>query len=649
MNKLSINIGLFGVVSVGKSTFLNAISGVQYSDTEIRKTTQIPQVYLESEPGEKVPDASVIRKKNRELNRKFFMNISFGKNGFDTCQPTYHRISRLHDLFDLKIIDPNLRINIYDIPGLNDPFNKDIYFEWVRKNIKIFDIIIFITDVTRGLNNSDETDILELLLESMTKSKAVMICLMNKCDDIYYDNDQCDIVFEDEEHAKNYIYANNILINMAKKYGFEQNGNRVRAFIPISSETCFIYRSIMGNHKLSKKYLNKLGKNECGTNKWKNMEEKEKEKILEDVIVKLRDNYSTKIMDTGYVEVRKIIQDVIINNKFEFLMSHYEDNVRKLELQNIENVDEYINMIKDCRDFLEQIKSLALNSLNNAPNISNEVSERFPYTTLWKYVENTVTNYVNQIKNMNLNIVRDKDLVDVKEFDKIHCTIQNHCIIFDTLLRELQCIPEYPKSFMMEKSQEVRSILLKFYDQIFNIEPRDQIYIHPDNLLSYLEVIGTYVPDHFDRYCLKFLELNCNPKCKHLILHENKLLNLIDYICRKIRDPNNLKSIKKYIGILLLYKIHIMSNKPLEFYFHYLIKLKKLIRIYSKNYVTEIDIISEVVNKNISLLLGTNNIFTCSRVVDIEKVRSLITSNLPLEEIMEMKFEKVVLTFLGLS
>ncbi|MEM3062824.1 MAG: hypothetical protein QW303_04690, partial [Nitrososphaerota archaeon] len=281
-------------------------------------------------------------------------------------------------------------------------------------------------------------------------------------------------------------------------------------------------------------------------------------------------------------------------------------------------------------------------------NAANNMSERFSYAIMWKYVENTVTRYVDQIKNMNLKIVRNRDLVDIREFDEIHSAIQNHCINFDTLLEELERIPEYPKSFMMEKCQEVRSVLLKFYDQLFDIEPRDQVQLRPDNLVSYLEVIGSYAPNYFDHYCFKFLELSCNPKCKHLILYENNLLSLVDYICLNIRDPNNLKNIRKCLAILLLYKIRIMSNKPLEVYFHYLIKLKKLIKIYGKNYITEIDLISEVVNKNISLVLGTNNIFIRSRVVDVEKIRQLIVSNLPPDEVMEMKFEKDVLTFLGL-
>ena len=48
MDKFDINIGLFGCVSVGKSTFLNAIAGKQYSDAEIKKTTMVPQVYVQA-------------------------------------------------------------------------------------------------------------------------------------------------------------------------------------------------------------------------------------------------------------------------------------------------------------------------------------------------------------------------------------------------------------------------------------------------------------------------------------------------------------------------------------------------------------------------------------------------------------------------
>ena len=162
MGKIEINIGLFGCVSVGKTTLLNAMTGKQYSDTEIKKTTMIPQAYFENNSSMDENDSQLIRTMNREKNEEILKDIDANMFSIEKCQPIYHNINKIYDLFDPSIIDPNLKINIYDVPGLNDSESRNIYFEWVKLNIKMFDIIIFMTDITKGLNNSDEIDILNL-------------------------------------------------------------------------------------------------------------------------------------------------------------------------------------------------------------------------------------------------------------------------------------------------------------------------------------------------------------------------------------------------------------------------------------------------------------------------------------------------------
>ena|SRR5271154_2078432 len=90
MNQFRINIGLFGCVSVGKSTFLNAIVGRQYSDTEIKKTTMVPQIYIEND--ENPTNASIIRYKNRTTNEEISKIIDMNQFRYEKCQPIYHQM-----------------------------------------------------------------------------------------------------------------------------------------------------------------------------------------------------------------------------------------------------------------------------------------------------------------------------------------------------------------------------------------------------------------------------------------------------------------------------------------------------------------------------------------------------------------------------
>ncbi len=217
MDKLSIKIGLFGAVSVGKSMLLNAIAGVQYSDSEIKKTTMIPQAYTEKSDTTTISEPSYIRTKNKEINEHVSSEIETGSFSLSKCQVLHHSIGKLYDLVENSDNSDDTQIVIYDTPGLNDSASKDIYFSWVKNNLEMFDIIIFVTDILHGLNNSDEVEILQLLIESLKNSKSRMICVINKCDDIYFDQQQNDLVFEDKEKENIYIQANNILYELIKK------------------------------------------------------------------------------------------------------------------------------------------------------------------------------------------------------------------------------------------------------------------------------------------------------------------------------------------------------------------------------------------------------------------------------------------------
>jgi len=593
MDKFEINIGIFGSVSVGKSTFLNAIAGKQYSDAEIKKTTMVPQVYSETE--ENPHDAQTIRKNNRLANEAVTKEIDLNQFTTMRCQPIYHNIDRICDLFDPEIIDSRLKINIYDIPGLNDSASKNIYFEWVKQNIKLFDIIIFMTDITKGLNNSDETEVLHLLMDSMKKYKIKMICLMNKCDDIYYDSDQNDLVFEENEQENIYIQANNILVDIAKIYGFDSNGGFFTPFFPISSENCFIYRALIKdpNCELDQIHQNRLCKNECGSNQWKKMTSEEKDLMFKNIVSDLQQTYNNKILDTGYLAVKTIIQNTIITNKLEFIKNHIELDLKDLEVANIENISDYINLVKKYATRLSQ-----------ASLLENNIS----YDILWQNVQKSISNYVNTVNKDSTKIIRCKDFIPFKEFELLHASMEIYCINFATFVEAIKIIPEYPEDFVMGKQKELVDKLLCIYNQLYSIETTDQMHTCPANLLHFLELIKIYAPDELDNLATNFLQIYTNPKCKHISAYPNEFVQLMDYI---VKTTN--KKMDYFYSIIcqiLINKQQYMQNKlDDENYICYIVQMKKLIvsvRDKSCDKITVFDILYEVINKNIFTCLGTN-------------------------------------------
>lgn len=641
MDKLELNIGIFGCVSVGKSTFLNAIAGQQYSDAEIKKTTLVPQVYTEAD-GEPT-NAVIVRSKNREANEKVLRELELNEFNVGKCQPIYHQIDKICDLFDQSIIDPNIKINIFDVPGLNDSSSKDVYFEWVKQNIKKFDVIIFMTDITRGLNSSDETEVLHLLMESMAKTKARMICLMNKCDDIYFDKDASDLIFEETGQESIYLQANNILADIAKSHGFCQGSDRFTAFLPISSENCFIYRALIKNPtcELDQNYQNRLCKNECGANKWKNLNNYEKQEMLKNIVFELQNTYESKILDTGYLEVKDIIQKTIIHNKIEFLMNHLDNDVKDLAVQTVEDVSVYISLIDKYKNRLSIIGELENKSKDRAG------VKKLSYETFWKNITSTINNYVQHVSYTK---IKPRDLQEYKEFDTLHSGLQHHCLNFKLLVESLGVIPEYPAFFMGEKQNAVIGKLLHIYNQLITMDVGDHVPTRPNSLMSYLSIINIYAKDKFDYYAEKFLDFSCSNKYKHLFLYEKELQELILYINSNItKEYRNVFS--KQIATILLNKVNLMADKNYQYYFYYLVNLKKIIgratkkaiRVeYSQQTITFLLSFKEIVSKNISTTLGTQSVSNIyKQEIDNVKASNILSSIfVQPQELSSLRFER---------
>ena len=605
MNKFEINIGIFGNVSVGKSTLLNAITGQQYSDTEIKKTTMVPQAYIGENTNDyntdNIINANTIRNINRKNNEQISQLIDNNQFNIDKCQTIYHNIDKICDLFDPTIIDPNLKINIYDIPGLNDSASKDIYFEWVKQNVNMFDIIIFMTEISRGLNNSDEIEVLRLLLESIKKYNSKMICLINKCDDIYYDSEQNDLVFEDIEQQNIYIQANNILTDIAKSYNFEanDNNNNFTPFLPISAENCFIYRALIKNPlcELDPNHKNKLCKNECGLNQWKKMTNDEKENLFQQILKNIQQTYDNKILETGYLAVKEIIQNTIVNNKSQFIINHIENDIKQLDLPVIENITEYIKIISKYVSTIEQANII--------------IDNKSCYESFWKHVSSTINNYLFHILKINTKIVNYGEFINIEEFDSVHTMMQNHCMNFKILIDSINKIPGYPRATIQAFESRIHNKLLSIYECISNFKFIDQFHVCPANIKRYLEIIKTYAPERFYYFSVKFTKKFCDTSCNHITSNPDDFIDLMTYISKNNSENDNVFII--IICKILINKQNQIQTKSPEKYFMYLVQMKKLLKNYYRennlhleSKISPIDIFYEVICKNISLFLGTS-------------------------------------------
>jgi GTPase Era involved in 16S rRNA processing len=187
----TLNIGILGCISTGKSTLMNSLFAQTYSDMKIKKTTMCPQVYQTDKKIVKNKSyAKDVRKQNEELNKKLYDEGTANK-----CEEILYQVLPIPDIFDELKNGDKIEYRIYDIPGLNDSATKNIFYDYVRKNFYKFDVVIYNIDINSGLNTTDELDILNLIKSCVTELKTKynkevkLIIICNKCDDMRLTDD----------------------------------------------------------------------------------------------------------------------------------------------------------------------------------------------------------------------------------------------------------------------------------------------------------------------------------------------------------------------------------------------------------------------------------------------------------------------------
>jgi predicted GTPase len=273
-----ISVAIIGPVSAGKSTLMNALFARKYSDTALKRTTMNPQVYTSDSVNYNV-DKEIILKVNRAQNSKL---INDSENGIklESVNESHHCVNEWYDIVSLH---EGVNLRIYDIPGLNDRDNDDIYFKYMSETFHKFDIVILMIDVNSALNTPGELKILKFVVEHIKKSDAKrrhartdLIVLVNKCDDMSYNDNKKLCVNSDQKEMVDQVEKildrtiNEIYVDLSYH------------MIPISCEDAFISRIYKRypSIKLEDKFLNKIGINNFGKRSWSRLNSSEKSKKL---------------------------------------------------------------------------------------------------------------------------------------------------------------------------------------------------------------------------------------------------------------------------------------------------------------------------------------------------------------------------------
>jgi hypothetical protein len=359
----TIRIGVFGCVSVGKSTLLKCLFGEDYVPSHYKRCTMIPQIYVETLE-EQLVDVDtdkyikIIAEKSKEYNKKIFEKSNSGeKIVLSDIVPISHKVPHIKEFFKKNDFNMPFVLEFVDIPGLDDSKLRDVYFSWVRQEFHTFDIILFVTSVTYGLNTSGEIDILNLITDCIEKEKirgrnVFMIPIMNKCDDVNY-LESGDFEFDDDQQEEMFDEACKTYNKALKEINYENT----TSFLPFTATLSFIYRHIKENgidvvmDKLSLENLNILGVHEVGKKVWSKIkDEKEKRNKLKATLSET--NLKESLDATGFKYFRDAMRKIVKEYQIEFIQNQ------------INNIINDVNFFVSSSDTQNNTKD----SLHNTPS-----------------------------------------------------------------------------------------------------------------------------------------------------------------------------------------------------------------------------------------------------------------------------------------
>ena len=551
-------------------------------------------------------------------------------------------------------------INIYDCDSNSNHLDN----KWICQNTHLIDIIIFITDLNKGLDLVG-IELLENIL-AVSKNKFKIICLLNKCDDIYYDNNKNNdrnndknsygMIFGEKDQENIYLDANNKLTILAKKYNLAVSQNNddlsnnidTTMFLPITLENYHIYQLLINNSKqpLDPIYQNRLGKNECGQSVWKYMKSDEKQCMLRKIIGQFKIKSNQKILDTGYENFNMIFQKIISCYKNKFMINHIIYEIIKLDTEYEiakldkpiapkakktfsslqENLSGHICQEATTYNFCDIYTDLVL-KYDSLLSETDTIGRK----ELWTNIKNHITQWVRTIQEIPTTIINRKNFIELPKFDQIHQSIQKFYNMLDNFSNSVKNISGYndnndndffDKAIFDKATNVIISKIISIYDQICQVRWVDQIHCSPIYLALYLQTVEKYCPVKYEFYATQFL--TTVSKSAHIINSidlPNLIVQIIDTYNKYNFQINPLLS--TIINVFINKQLYIKKTFP-KIFLIYAIQVKKQLKQHIFTEFNPLDVWYEVTNQNIQSVVKSKGLSSIRSDINLDMVQLVL-------------------------
>ena len=288
MEKFEIRVAIFGYVSVGKTTVINALLGAEYGEVSMRRTTStvnsfrlVPKDEATTQDGDDDSVQIVTNTRSaKDILEESVEDNAKNRNNEVVKEKTFNITLEepLHDMRDDTIL------TIVDIPGINEAGTSSKYKDYVNDHWHSFDIAVVVMDGRQGVNTEEQLDLLQLAKSNSEKIREIPIIIVcNKVDDP--DNAEQRVLLKEACGAVEKLFdvsdrdtALADLLDECQESVF--NSLRLPAVVPISAMHAFLYRSgskltLEEFCKMDPNFIESIGKESYGR-QWRRYGRKKK-------------------------------------------------------------------------------------------------------------------------------------------------------------------------------------------------------------------------------------------------------------------------------------------------------------------------------------------------------------------------------------
>lgn len=518
----------------------------------------------------------------------------------------------------------------------------------IKNEITDCDILIFVANIDNALDYMDSCILNILLNLACYKGKRVLF-VADGCENIRYDNETEDIVFEQKSDEINYNNWNDCIQRHIdadrNKHDIVDKG-LITFFYPLSSLKSYVYGLINEKYAYNdfSKYCEIVAKYEtrCFSNK---LTYHMNRIVCYDNVI---ENYYKIMLDTGHFTIVYLL--------FDMIKKCYVDKNKCIDCTDLVSLQS-LNLFNVDESFLK-IDHVTNQIMDKLHDKTANTTEKYLFETFWESLSKSFAKLLQDVNSLDNIIVKDNLPVNIDIFENLHVQLQTNCTVIDTYLQKLQDIPLFPTQFMNNIKTSFHNKLFEIYDQFdeifFNMPHTD-----PLNMIHYLCIIECIDRNKIDTYCLKFINFFVKNYqiCKNLNKHDlskkedideseeideieetknieileyysKNCANLLKFILHVVKNITDYNCILKPVVLLLTYYQTYIVNTLKDRSINYLLNIDKMINRYFTDDLNKnpsiLDYYSNITKHNISNIINTDIDNSAEFAADVETEKQIL-------------------------